>query len=67
MNAKTDANGGVLGARSPWTIEPPVAELLGDPIAELLMRRDRVADNEIKRLTRIVRARLSGGGRVSVN
>ena len=67
MDAKSNTERRVFESRSPWTVEPPVDELLGDPIAELLMRRDRVGDNEISRLTRIVQARRSGIGRPSVN
>ena len=41
-----------MGAYERGGVEPPLSEILSEPIVHLLMRRDRVLESELRKLVR---------------
>jgi hypothetical protein len=41
--------------------EPPLAEILGDPLVHLVMRRDRVTQAQLRCVIALAQCRLRGG------
>ncbi len=45
-----------MNSGAPWSVEPSLDEIMADPMTRLIMRRDRVAEIELRGLLDRLRA-----------